>query len=186
MAELADQLAKDSQWSVNRLRQLREQIDAGFQAVSAQADAVIFEFGPSRRTKMKRREDIRRWQPSLRTMLQVQLTSLQYRPQKLVNHLPALLIEAHIAFQKDIASVMRAVADEVTGKEVPQQAPEIEISFASLQQQIRIYYEEQERPLSALGADIITLTHTLAYILGPLHEDIRAACTGPRARNLLH
>ncbi len=82
MAELADQLAKDSQWSVKRIRQLRDRINAGFQAVSAQSDAVIFEFGPSRPAKMERRDDIRRWQPSLRTLLQVQLTSLQYRPPK--------------------------------------------------------------------------------------------------------
>jgi hypothetical protein len=46
-----------------RALQLRDQINDGFNAVKAQSDAVLFEFGPSRERKLKIRDDIRRWQP---------------------------------------------------------------------------------------------------------------------------
>ena len=78
-AELAEQLLeKDQVKAIKRIRQLRDQLNAGFQAVSAQADAVLFEFGPSRQRKLQIREDVRRWQPSIRTLLQVQITAVQY------------------------------------------------------------------------------------------------------------
>ncbi len=48
--------------------QLRDQINEGFNAVKAQADAVVFEFGPSRQRKLKIRDDVRRWQPTLGTL----------------------------------------------------------------------------------------------------------------------
>ena len=39
-------LEKDQIKAIRRIRQLRDQLNAGFQAVSAQADALLFEFGP--------------------------------------------------------------------------------------------------------------------------------------------
>ena len=78
-AELTEQLLeKDQVKAIKRIRQLRDQLNAGFPAVTAQADAVLFEFGPSRRRKLQIREDIRRWQPTIRTLLQVQIASVQY------------------------------------------------------------------------------------------------------------
>ncbi|MCU1312256.1 MAG: hypothetical protein JWM54_13, partial [Acidobacteriaceae bacterium] len=63
-AELAEQLLEEDQIkAIRRIRQLRDQISAGFQAVNAQSDAVFLEFGPSRPRKIQIREDIRRWQP---------------------------------------------------------------------------------------------------------------------------
>ena len=78
-AESTEQLLeKDQTKAIRRIRQLRDQLNAGFPAVSTQADAVLFEFGPSRQRKLQIREDVRRWQPSIRTLLQVQITSVQY------------------------------------------------------------------------------------------------------------
>ncbi len=78
-AELTEQLLeKDQIKAIRRIRQLRDQLNAGFPAVTAQADAVLFEFGPSRQRQLQIREDFRRWQPSIRTLLQVQITSVQY------------------------------------------------------------------------------------------------------------
>ena len=69
-AELTEQLLeKDQIKAIRRIRQLRDQLNAGFPAVTAQADAVLFEFGPSRQRKLQIREDVRRWQPSIRTLL---------------------------------------------------------------------------------------------------------------------
>jgi multidrug resistance protein MdtO len=49
--------------------------------LTAQSDAVLIEFSPSRRRKLQIREEIRRWQPAIRTLLLVQITAAQYLAQ---------------------------------------------------------------------------------------------------------
>ncbi len=135
-AELAEQLLeKDQVKAIKRIRQLRDQLNAGFQAVTAQADAVLFEFGPSRRRKLEIREDVRRWLPSIRTLLQVQITAVQYLRERPLSHLPDPIAEAGVAFEKDIALVMRAMASEVTGKAVDG-VPDIRVSATRMQEAI--------------------------------------------------
>ena len=113
-AELTEQLLEQDQVkAIRRIRQLRDQLNAGFQAVTAQADAVLFEFGPSRPRKLQIREDVRRWQPSIRALLQVQITSVQYLAHKPLSSLPEPIAQAGVAFEKDIALVMHAMASEV-------------------------------------------------------------------------
>ena len=136
-AELAEQLLeKDQIKAIKRIRQLRDQLNAGFQAVTAQADAVLFEFGPSRQRKLQIREDVRRWQPSIRTLLQVQITSVQYLAHKPLSNLPEPIAQAGVAFEKDIAQVMRAMASEVSGKPVAA-VPDIRMSAARMQEAIQ-------------------------------------------------
>jgi multidrug resistance protein MdtO len=178
LAELAEQLLnEDREESVRRIRQLRDQINAGFQAVTAQSDAVVFEFGPSRQRKLKIRDDFRRWQPSLRTLLLVQVTVSQYSLQRPLKELPEALAQARISFEKDTAHMIRSMANEVSGKiaEVP---PDIQESATQLEQQMSDYYRGQGLQLSPQASDVIRLTGTVASILAPLHEDIHATFLG--------
>src|SRR5271168_2849495 len=116
-AELAEQLLEDDTvQAILRIRQLRDQINAGFLAVNAQSDAVLFEFGAHRRRALKIREESRRWQPSIRTLLQVQITFWQYRVQRPLKDMPAQIAEPQRTFERDIAHVMRALANEVSGR----------------------------------------------------------------------
>jgi multidrug resistance protein MdtO len=171
-AELSEQLLlEDRNQAIARARQLRDQITAGFQAVTAQADAVLFEFGPDRHDKLKIRENIRRWQPSVRTLLLVLITYAQYRWQRPLKDLAPAIAEAHIAFDKDFAATMRALASEVTGK-APEPVPDIHAVAENLQRQISQYFEDQNLPVSIVGADVIRLVGSLTSILTPLHEDI--------------
>ena len=141
-AELAEQLLeKDQIKAIRRIRQLRDQLNAGFQAVTAQSDAVLLDFSPSRQQSLQIREDIRRWQPAIRTLLLVQVTSVQYLVQKPLTDLPEPVAQAGVAFERDIAQVMRAMANEVSGKPVDA-VPDIRLSAARLQQEIRKYYQE--------------------------------------------
>ena len=80
MIELAAAPARKDEFIAvaNRAVQLRDQINEAFNTVKAQADAVVFEFGPSRRRKLRIRDDFRRWQPILGTLMQAQITGLQY------------------------------------------------------------------------------------------------------------
>jgi multidrug resistance protein MdtO len=172
-AEIAEQLLEEDQVkAIRRVRQLRDQINDGFEAVKAQSDAVLFEFGPSRPRKLQIRDDIRRWQPSIRTLLLVQITSLQYLSQKPLTDLPEPIAQVGIAFEKDIARVMRAMSSEVSGKPVAA-VPDIRLSAARVQQEIITYYQGLGVPVAAQASDITGLCESLASILAPLYEDIR-------------
>ncbi len=172
-AELAEQLLEQDQVkAIKRIRQLRDQLNAGFQAVTAQADAVLFEFGPSRPRKLQIREDVRRWQPSIRALLQVQITSVQYLAHKPLSGLPEPIAQAGIAFEKDMALVMRALASEVSGKPVDA-VPDIRESAGRLQEAIRKYYQDLDVPVPSQASDVLGLAESLATILAPLYQDIR-------------
>jgi multidrug resistance protein MdtO len=175
-AELAEQLLeKDQIKAIQRIRQLRDQLNAGFQAVNAQADAVLFEFGPSRQRKLQIREDFRRWQPPIRTLLQVQVASAQYLAHKPLSNLPEPIAQVGVAFEKDIAQVMHAMASEVSGKPV-EAVPDIRMSAAQLQHAFSEYYQHIGVPMPASASDVLGLANSLATILAPLYEDIRDTC----------
>ena len=172
-AELAEELLDPDQVpAILRIRQLRDRINAGFEAVRAQADAILFEFGPMRQRKLQIREDIRRWQPSVRTLLQVQMTSAQYILSKPLKDMPQPTDEARVAFEKDIAVVMRAMANVVSGKPVGM-VPDIRLSAARMREATTNYYRGLGAPVSDESADLMGLADSLATILAPLYDDIR-------------
>jgi multidrug resistance protein MdtO len=178
-AELTEQmLVEDRNKAVKRIRQLRDMLNAGFQAVVAQADAVLFEFGPSRRQKLKIREEIRRWQPNLRTLLLVQITAAQYRIQRPLET-PPEIADAQAAFEKDVACVARVMADEVTGK-IPAPVPDLPASAAKVERAVRKYYEDRNLPLSTQSADMLRLMESVTSILWPLYEDLHATLASRR------
>src|SRR5260370_1660022 len=120
-AELAEQLLVEGHIkAIRRIRQLRDQINDGFQAVTAQSDAVLLDFSPSRQQKLRIRKDITRWQPAIRTLLQVQITAAQYLARNPLTNLPDPVAQAGVAFEKDVAHMIRPIATQVTEK--PQEA----------------------------------------------------------------
>ncbi len=177
-AELTEQLLeKDQIKAIQRIRQLRDQLNAGFQAVTAQADAVLFEFGPSRQRKLQIREDVRRWQPSIRILLQVQITSVQYLVNRPLSNLPQPIAQVGVAFEQDVAQVMHAMANEAIGKPVAG-VPDINMSAAKFQEAIRQYYQAAGSPVPTQASDVLGLAESLATIIGPLYEDIRDTFAG--------
>jgi multidrug resistance protein MdtO len=176
-AELTEQLLeKDQIKAIRRIRQLRDQLNAGFQAVSAESDAVLLEFGPSRQRKLRFREDVRRWQPAIRTLLQVQVTAVQYLAQKPLTDLPEPVAQAGIGFERDVAHVMRAMANEVSGKPIDA-VPDVQLSAARVRQEIRTYYHDLGMPVSSQASDLAGLSENLATVLSPLYEDIHSTFT---------
>jgi multidrug resistance protein MdtO len=179
-AEITEQLLEPDQIkAIRRIRQLRDQLHAGFQAVTAQSDAVLLEFGPARQRKLEIREDIRRWQPSIRTLLQLQMTVAQYRMEKPLQELPPSLAEAYIAFERDIALVMRALANEVNGKPLDP-TPDPQDAARRLEQEVRKHYSSPGGQLSSRGVDIVSLAESMASTLSPLYQDIHATFAASR------
>ena len=180
-AELAEQLlVEDNVKAIRRIRQLRDQLNDGFQAVTAQSDAVLLDFSPSRQQKLQIRKNIQRWQPSIRTLLQVQVTSVQYLALNPLTNLPEPIAQAGTAFERDVAQVMRAMASEISLKPVDA-APDIRLSATRVQQEVRKYYHDLGMPVSPQASDIVGLTESLASVLSPLYEDIHATlATAPK------
>ena len=178
-AELAEQLLQQDQIkAIRRIRQLRDQINAGFQAVTAQSDAVLLEAGPSREQMLQVRKNIQRWQPAIRTLLQVQITAVQYLSRTPLSNLPGPIAEAGIGFERDFAQVMRAMASEVNEK--PAQAvPDIRLSAENFQREVRKHYHDLGVPVAPQASDLAGLAQSLASILSPLYEDIHATFTEP-------
>ncbi len=172
-AELTEQLLeKDQIKAIRRIRQLRDQLNAGFSAVNAQADAILFEFGPSRQRKMQIREDLQRWQPSIRILLQVQIAAVQYLVSMPLTNLPQPIAQSGVAFEKDVAQVMRAMSGEARGKPIAG-VPDISTSAANFQETIRKYYQDAGTPVPTQASDVLGLAQSLAGIIAPLYEDIR-------------
>jgi multidrug resistance protein MdtO len=179
-AELAEQLLEQDQIKAfKRIRQLRDQVNDGFQAVTAQSDAVLLDFSPSRQQKLQIRKYIRQWQPAIRTLLQVQITAAQYVSKNPLSDLPEPVAQAGVRFERDIAQVMRAMANEVSGKPVDA-VPDIRLSVKRLQEEIRKYYEERGLQIFPQASDLMSLAENLASILAPLYEDIHSTFVHPQ------
>ena len=184
LAELIDQCRNaDLDDATTRVIQLRDRINDGFNAVKSQSDAVIFEFGPSRERKLRIRDDFRRWQPTMGTLMQVEITYLQYVWHPAVSSIGPPIKDAQIAFEAKLAAIVRAMADEVCGKG-PQPGPEIESSAAQLKEAVEAQYGSTAIP-SAL-TDMVVLTQNLASIVVPLMADVHATFRNPDQAVLHH
>jgi multidrug resistance protein MdtO len=178
-AELAEQLLEEDHiQAIRQIRQLRDQINAGFQAVTAQSDAVLLEIGPSRQQMLHVRKNIQRWQPAIRTLLQVQIAAVQYLGRTPLSELPGPIAQAGIEFETDVAQVMRAMASEVSEKLV-QAPPDIRLSADNFQREVRKYYQELGLPVTPQASDLSGLTESLASVLAPLYEDIHSTIAEP-------
>jgi multidrug resistance protein MdtO len=186
LAELFEPLRKDdSKEAVRRVRKLRGQIHGGFNVVKAQSDAVLFEFGPSRQRKLKIRDDFKRWQPTLGVLLEVQTTFLQYILEMRIREVPPRIAEAGMAFEKNMATIVQTMSEDVSGK-VTGTAPDIQESAAALRQEIHNHYAESGSPIPPPLADIISLTQNLASIVAPLYLDIHTTFTNPQNAEMHH
>ncbi|HEY1730562.1 MAG TPA: FUSC family protein, partial [Terriglobales bacterium] len=132
LAELLELRANpDRVEAVKQAIQLRDRINEGFNAVKAQADAVVFEFGPTRQRKLEIRNDMRRWQATLGILLQVQITYLQYLFQLRLPDMSPSIREAQQAFENELIAVIQAMSAEVCGS-VPVATADIQAAATDL------------------------------------------------------
>jgi len=189
LAEIIDLAANPAQEEqreavARRVTQLRDQINEGFNKVPAQADAVLFEFGRSRQRKLRIRDDFRRWQPALGTLMQVQITGMQYLFEKRYPELTPEVAKALSTFEGDMATTARAMSDEVSGKGAGP-APDVLQSANGLRETIENHYVAVGQPVPSSLADMITISQNLASITAPLYADIHATFADPQ-KALMH
>ena len=170
--------------AAKRVFQLRDQINEAFNTVKAQSDAVVFEFGPSRRRKMRIRDDFRRWMPVLGTLMQVQITGLQYLFEQRFPELTPEIEKAVDTFEGDMATIARCMSDACNGRPA-RAAPDVQESADRLREEIQKHYAGIGQAVPPALGDMITITQNLASIAGPLYADIHATFSDPELA-LLH
>jgi len=184
LAELFEQSCNsDRELTAMRTPKLWNQITHGFDVVKVQSDAVLFEFGRSRKRKLKIRDDFKRWQPTLGILLQVQVTYLQCFAELRTSELPPGVVEAQGAFEEKMAMLVRAMSDDVAGR-VSTGVPDVQQSSEALRREIHKHYETSGAPIPSPIAIMITLSQNLASVAIPLYRDVHTTFTNPRSATM--
>ncbi len=158
LAELArEPVSPDLRTAIEHTYALREQIDTQFDKVRSLADGVLFEFGPTRRNNFAWRSRLREWQPQLRTLFLMRVTSLKYRLQLSGFELPQPVLHALREYDERFALLLEQMADWVEQNQPP--AEPIAKTSLSLP-------EPQPQSLETLLEGIDDLTNSLAAKIG--------------------
>ncbi len=114
LAQLArEPLSSDLQTAIERSYSLRETINAQFDKVRSLADAILFEFGPSRHRDLELRNCIRSWQPQLRTLFIMRIASWRYRAQVPGFEFPESIRRLQAAYDEQSRWLLEEMADWV-------------------------------------------------------------------------
>ena len=136
LAQLAREPAsKDPKVYVARSNSLREMTNLSFDQVRALADALLFEFGPSRQRDLALRSRIVRWQPRLRMLFITRLALWRYRVGVPGFELPAQVATAQQEFDEGLSDVVDRMADRLEG-EASEGRNDFENAFQNLEKQV--------------------------------------------------
>ncbi len=125
---------------------LRETINTNFDKVRSLADGVLFELGPSRQRDLALRNQIREWQPQLRTLFVTRIALLKYRLQLPGFELPEPVRVAQQEFDDRLARMLDGMADRIEGK--PAEGPDhFEGALQRLELTVRIRCSETPQEL---------------------------------------
>ena len=162
-------LSKDIRVVIEQTSLLREKINNNLDKVRLLADAVLFEFGPSRQRDLALRRQIVRWQSEVRMLFLMEIAWLKYRLQLPGFELPEGLREAQLEFDDEFARTLESMADGFDGKRSTRKA-EFENSFKRLERNIQTCYSkassqqvtDQLQTFQSLCVRIGSLTMSLA------------------------
>src|SRR5258708_21865662 len=112
-------LSEERKAAIERSYFLRETINTNFDKVRSLADAVLFEFGPSRQQDLALRSQIRKWQPQLRMLFLTRITLFKYRLQLTGFELPAAVRASQLDFDRRLATILDKMAKRIEEKAPP-------------------------------------------------------------------
>jgi len=151
MAQFAREPISDNlPTAIERGYSLRDAIEKGFENVRARADQVLFEFGPSRERSLALRDQIRRWQPQLRVLFVLHISTWNYRVRLPGFDLPDPIHSAQREFDEEFARILEGMANRLDGK--PAGAPNnFNNSLQHLEQSVEIYAAAESQTTLAIG-----------------------------------
>jgi multidrug resistance protein MdtO len=142
-----DPISSDYSVAAERSYSLREAINNNFDGVRASADAVLFEFGPSRQQDLAWRNRFRQCQPQLRLLFIAEIALWKYRARLPGFELPDPVDAAQRAFDDELARALESIADQIEGR--PSQARLFEESLARLERAVSTYEGSEPQPATA-------------------------------------
>jgi multidrug resistance protein MdtO len=140
-------VSADARAAIGRSNSLRETISRSFDSVRASADAVLFEFGPSRNQNLAWRSKIREWQPQLRLFFVTEIALWKYRARLPGFELPESVRVAQRGFDNELARALEAIADRIERR--PSQVALFEESLARLERAVSTYEGSEPQPETA-------------------------------------
>jgi multidrug resistance protein MdtO len=132
-------LSKDIRVVIEQTSSLREKINTTLNKVRLFADAVLFEFGPSRHRDLALRRQLVRRQSEVRMLFLMETTWLKYRHQLPGFELPEVLREAQLEFDDEFARTLESIADRLEGSRSKMNA-QFENAFKRLERNIQSCY----------------------------------------------
>lgn len=178
LAQLARQpLSRDVRTAVERSYALRETINSNFDQVRAQADAVLFEFGASRRRDLEFRERILEWGPRFRTLFIMRIAALKYELQTPGFAVPEAVRLRQKAYDELSARVLEQLADHIEGR-APDSTPGVELheSLTKALENVEAASSREMEP--AKGRSLITLLRAIDDLTSRLAEEMAADFSG--------
>jgi multidrug resistance protein MdtO len=130
---MREPLSPDPQVAKARRLALRETLMENFDRVRAAGDAVLLEFGPSRREALEWRRRSQTAQAPLRTLYLTRMGIWKYRAQTPGFELPEGVLAAQEEFDKQSAEAFETIADRLEGK-APGEKGKVRESFEQLEQ----------------------------------------------------
>jgi multidrug resistance protein MdtO len=171
-------VSNDLQKAIEDSYVLREEINAKFDRVRSLADGVLFEFGPSRSSDLEFRARIRRWQPQLRALFVMRITSLKYRLQAPGFELPEAVRLRQEAYDDASARILEEMADRIE-KPLPVIATGAEELHELLNRRLQDTNAEALRDLPVTQAEsFITLLHGIDALTNSLATEVTAEVPG--------
>jgi len=170
LAQLArEPISKDLKVAIERSYYLREQINTNLNKSKTLADALLFEFGPSRQYHLALGKQIERWQTQLRMLFVLQTAWLKYGLQLPGFELPEELREAQLDFNDRLARMLEGMAGRLEGRPA-EENPNFEDAAERLERDIQSYFSKGSsellpahlQTLQSLSSRMESLTISLA------------------------
>ena len=137
LAQLArEPVSSNQSVAIERSYSLRETINSRFNQVRALADALWFEFGPSRQQDLTWRRQVLGWQSQLRMLFMSCVTLLRYRLQLPGFELPESVRLLQPEFAECLARTLDGMADRLEDNAF-QGTHNLEAAFARLKGSVR-------------------------------------------------
>ena len=164
-------VSKDIRVAIERSYALREMINAQFDKVRSLADSVLFEFGSSRQQDLRLRDQIRRWQPQLRTLFVMRITSWKYRVQLPGFELPDAIRLFQQEYDDRSGATLEDLADRIEGN-ARQVKPISEDSFEHLEKSLQAWCAKEEQPAEGRARSFTTLLGGIDRLTIQLADEI--------------
>jgi multidrug resistance protein MdtO len=129
---IREPVSNDPQVAKARRFALRETVSENFDSVRMAGDAVLLEFGPSRREALEWRKRMQTAQAPLRTLYLTRMALWKYRAQAQGFELPADVLAAQKEFDNQSAIALEGIADRLEGKPSAEKG-DVQASFEHLE-----------------------------------------------------